>query len=64
MTLHNFIRKSRIADRQFAMCDADANYTPMPTQYESEWPEDEPLVEDSNMNGFHDELAYNLFHGL
>ena len=64
MTLHNFIRESRIADREFAKCDADANYNPMPTQHESEWPEDEPLVEDSNMNEFRDELAYNLLHGL
>jgi hypothetical protein len=30
MALHNFIRDSRIADREFAKCDADANYLPMP----------------------------------
>ena len=52
MALHNFILDSRIADREFAMCDADANYLPMPTPTQFECPEDEPLVEDSNMNGF------------
>jgi hypothetical protein len=64
MALHNFIRDSRIADREFARCDADANYLPMPVSSQSEWPEDEPLVEDSNMNNFRDELAHALFHGL
>jgi len=29
MALHNFIRESGIADREFAMSDADANYLPM-----------------------------------
>jgi len=52
MALHNFIRESRIADREFAKCDADANYLPMPIPSQSEWPEDEPLVEDSDMNEF------------
>ncbi|KAF0918681.1 hypothetical protein E2562_025807, partial [Oryza meyeriana var. granulata] len=28
------------------------------------WPEDEPLVEDVNMNAFRDELANALFHGV
>jgi hypothetical protein len=36
----------------------------MPVSSQSEWPEDEPLVEDSNMNNFRDELAHALFHGL
>ena len=64
MALHNFIRESGIADREFAMSDADANYLPMPIPSQSEWPEDEPLVEDSNMNEFRDELAHDLFYGL
>jgi hypothetical protein len=53
MALHNFIRESRIADREFDRCDADEAST---------WPEDEPLVEDVNMNAFRDELAHALFH--
>uniref|UniRef100_A0A0E0E4R4 DDE Tnp4 domain-containing protein n=1 Tax=Oryza meridionalis TaxID=40149 RepID=A0A0E0E4R4_9ORYZ len=57
-------QESRIVDREFAMCDADANYLPMPIPSQTEWPEDEPLDEDSNMNGFRDELAHALFHGL
>ena len=64
MALHNFIRESGIADREFAMSNADANYLPMPIPSQSEWPEDEPLVEDSNMNEFRDELAHYLFYGL
>ena len=64
MAIHNFIRESRIADREFAMCDADANYNPMPSSSESAWPEDESLVEDSNMNDFRDELAHALFYGM
>jgi hypothetical protein len=30
MALHNFIRESRIGDRDFHKCDADANYDLMP----------------------------------
>jgi len=63
MALHNFIRESRIADREFAACDADENYNPMPSSSASAWPEDEPLVEDVNMNAFRDELAHALFYG-
>ncbi|WVZ86523.1 hypothetical protein U9M48_033285 [Paspalum notatum var. saurae] len=62
MALHNFIRDSRIADREFDACDADGNYNPMPSSSSSTWPEDEPLVEDVNMNAFRDELAHALFH--
>lgn len=64
MVLHNFIRESRIADREFDMCDADANYFPMPHSSQDNWPEDEPLAEDTNMNAFRDELANALFNGL
>jgi len=35
MALHNFIQESRIRDRDFAMCDADENYNPMPSDHES-----------------------------
>ena len=56
--------KSRIADREFEACDADENYNPMPSSAASTWPEDEPLVEDVNMNAFRDDLAHALFHGV
>jgi hypothetical protein len=36
MALHNFIRDSRIANRKFARCDADANYLRMPMSSQSE----------------------------
>lgn len=64
MALHNFIRESRIPDREFDACDADENYNPMPSSSASAWPEDEPLVEDIDMNAFRDELAHALFHGV
>ena len=64
MALHNFIRESRIAYREFSMCDTSAKYNPMPSSSESAWSEDESLVEDSNMNDFHDELAHALFYGM
>ena len=37
---------------------------PMPSSSDSDWPKDEPLVEDTNMNEFHDELAHALFYGV
>ena len=54
MALHNLIRESRIRDRDFTMCDEDANYNPMSSDHGS-WHDDEssePLIEDSNMNAF------------
>ena len=62
MALHNFIRESRIVDREFDACDADENYNPMPSSSASTWPEDEPLVEDININAFRDQLAGALFN--
>ena len=64
MALHNFIRESKIADREFGACDADENYRPMSSSSASGWAEDEPLVEDTNMNEFGDELAHALFYGV
>jgi hypothetical protein len=64
MALHNFIRESRITDREFDACDADENYNSMSSSSASAWPEDEPLVEDVNMNAFCDELAHALFYGV
>ena len=63
MAFHNFIRESRIADREFDACDADENYNTFPTTA-SDWPEDEPLIQDVNMNAFQDQLAYDLFNGV
>ena len=63
MALHNFIRENRIADREFDACDADENYNPFPTTA-SDWPEDEPFIEDVSMNAFRDQLAYDLFNGV
>jgi len=63
MALHNFIRESKIADREFGACDADENYMSVPSSSASGWPEDEPLVEDTNMNDFRNELAHALFYG-
>ena len=60
MAVYSFIRESRIADREFNACDADS----MPSSSASGWPEDEPLVEDTNMNEFRDELAHALFYGV
>jgi hypothetical protein len=34
----------------------------MPSSSALTWPEDEPFVEDVNMNAFRDELAHALFH--
>ena len=65
MALHNLIRESRIRDRDFSMCDEDANYNPMSSDNGS-WHDDEsgePLIEDSNMNAFCDEIAAALFNG-
>ena len=64
MALHSFIRESRIADREFDACDADENYNPMPSSSATGWPEDEPLLEDTNMNAFRDELVHALFSGV
>ena len=64
MALHDFIWESRIADREFGACDADENYMPMPSSSASGWPEDEPLVEDTDMNEFRDEWAHVLFYGV
>ena len=47
------------------MCDEDANYNPMSSDHGS-WHDDEssePLIEDSNMNAFRDEIAAALFNG-
>jgi hypothetical protein len=57
MALHNFIRESRIVDREFDRCDADDDYSSSASR-----PEDEPFVDDVNMNAFRDELAHALFH--
>jgi hypothetical protein len=42
----------------------DENYSPMTSSSVSGWLEDEPLVEDANMNTFRDDLAHDLFYGV
>ena len=64
MALHNFIRESRIRDKDFSPCDEDENYNPMPSDHGS-WHDDESdelLIEDSNMNAFSDEIAAALLN--
>jgi hypothetical protein len=62
MALHSYIRESRIEDMDFQRCDGDANFNPIPNQGDPSWPNDEPLVEDANINAFRDELANALFN--
>ncbi|KAG8070376.1 hypothetical protein GUJ93_ZPchr0006g41231 [Zizania palustris] len=50
--------------REFGVYDADENYNPMLPPPASTWPQDEPLVEDLNMNTFRDELAQALFNAV
>ena len=64
MALHNFIRESRIADKEFDACDADPNYSPLENDNDPSWPSDEPIVDNISMNTYRDEMAHALFHGL
>jgi len=66
MAIHNFIRESRLADRDFDLCDNDENHAPLDSgddyePYSDE--EDEYLPEDSNINAFRDQIANALFNG-
>ena len=68
MALHNFIRESKLADRDFDLCDADENYAPLDDEYDSEdelepnTQEEEPLIEDADMDAFRDQIADALFY--
>ena len=61
MALHNFIRDSKLADKQFDRCDRDENYMPIPpTQQDStsQLGDDEGEVD---MNNIRDQIANALF---
>ncbi|CAN6348432.1 unnamed protein product [Urochloa humidicola] len=68
MALHNFIRDSKLADRDFDPCDADENYIPggynndFEDELELNTQEEEPIIEDTDMNAFRDEIADALFY--
>jgi hypothetical protein len=57
MTLHNFIRDSKIADELFDRCDQDEDYMPIPS-----CPHASGLGEEEGaMNNFRDQIANALF---
>ncbi|CAN6353337.1 unnamed protein product [Urochloa humidicola] len=68
MALHNFIRESKLADRDFDPCDADENYVPggydndFEDELELNTQDEEPIIEDTDMNAFRDEIADALFY--
>jgi hypothetical protein len=59
MVLHNFIRDSTLADRDFKLVDEDENFIPMTEA--STHDGDEILQEDINMNSLRDKIANGLF---
>jgi hypothetical protein len=66
MALHNFIKDSAIADRDFELVDEDKKFIPMieaSTDYGGEIAQDgdKILQEDINMNLLRDEIANRLF---
>jgi hypothetical protein len=68
MAIHNFIRDSKLDDKDFDLCDADENYTPLDDEYDSEdelelnTEGEEPLTGDADMDAFRDQIAYALFY--
>ena len=60
MALHNFIRESRIVDKDFDRCDRDENYVP-PEASTSQPPTRQARDEDRSMNAFRDQIANGLF---
>jgi hypothetical protein len=65
MALHNFIRESAIADRDFELVDRDENFVPMAEPSSSQRnvsnAQDEE-EEDQNMNAFRDKIVNGLFN--
>jgi hypothetical protein len=62
MALHNFIRDSALADRDFELVDEDENFLPMTETSTDDGDEiaqdgDEILQEDINMNSHREEIA-------
>jgi hypothetical protein len=68
MAIHNFIRDSKLDDKDFDLCDADENYTPLDDEYDSEdelesnTEGEEPLTGDADMDAFRDQISYALFY--
>ena len=57
MTLHNFIRDSKLADELFDRCDQDEDYMPiLSTRHASGLGDEEGA-----MNNFQDQIANALF---
>jgi hypothetical protein len=66
MALHNFIRDSALADKDFELVDEDENFVPMTEASTDDGDEivqdgDEILQEDININSLRDEIANGLF---
>ena len=63
MALHNFIRESHIADKDFDRCDRDEKYVP-PETSTSQPPTRSTRARDKdrNMNAFRDQIANGLFY--
>jgi hypothetical protein len=66
MALHNFIRESQLADKEFDRCDRDENYQPLleETRRRRRNRRDLEMEQDSvDMNQLRDSIADGLFQG-
>jgi hypothetical protein len=66
MALHNFIRESQLADKEFDRCDRDENYQPLleETRKRRRNRRDLEMEQDSvDMNQLRDSIADGLFQG-
>ena len=59
MAVHNFIRESKISDREFDLCDQDENYVPLHAQSSNANATDER--DSAVMNQFRDWVADGLW---
>ena len=63
MTLHNFIRDSKILDEDFDRCDRDENYVPAEASIPEQPRRNTRAVEEEvDMNTFRDQIAHALFN--
>jgi hypothetical protein len=58
MALHNFIRDSSLADKEFDRCDEDEDYMPMSSSQPST---SQFGDEEGDMNAFRDNIANAIF---
>jgi hypothetical protein len=64
MTLHNFIRQSKLRDKEFDKCDADENYIPGAGRATPLLGDDIALAVDENtMNTTRERIANSLMVG-